>query len=717
MKNFSQCKSAIFFLLFILTVNQYSQDRSPHNGRVPELNRFPKKLPIHNNINSIQEFTKAYGYSNSDYSTFSVPIPEGSPFTWLNSWYDPSFASCAVRGNEGNYYVVDAGSPNTLWELNPLNGAMTELGPITGIEAGGTVNGIAVNPCQKYYLAACIFGETNNLYCLDLNTLKATLIGSFPDTTGCMIDICISIMGVGYGYDIIDDNAYKFDPLTGVTTLLGPIGFDANYGQGMDIDALTGTIYLSAFNNSTLTGQLRTMDHNTGATTLLIDWGFEQIAPFALDNAFGCQPGAYNPYPANGALNVSINTQFSWYNVPGATYTEIYFGTSPYAMNLVYSGSAITSFDPGTMESNTTYYWRVVVSTSAGTYYGYVWHFKTLPPGWFIQDYFNNGISGWTIVGPNGLTNWTIPWSNNAGGEPPELEFNSSTTFNGDSWIMSKNLANANGQQLEFKFHHYVDWLADPFNIRAGYTTDNGNTWTILWDFPSSGGNVGPDSVTLDFSGRDSMKMGFSFSGFSSNLNGWYIDNVLMYSVLPIEMQSFTANVNNNNIILKWSTATETNNKGFQIQRRTGNGNYNDVAFINGNGTSARLHFYVYTDSKLEDGVYTYRIKQIDFNGSFGYSKTVIVKVSTNNGFELSQNYPNPFNPVTVIGFRLPVSGRITLKVHDVLGREAATLVNEYKPAGKYEVEFNASNLPSGVYFYRIQTGSYNAIRKMILLK
>ena len=261
--------------------------------------------------------------------------------------------------------------------MEPNTGFMTELGVINGIEPGGSVNGIAVDPCHKMYLAAGVFLSTNNLYELNINTLNATLVGSFLDTAGAMIDIAINGSGIGYGYDIVDDNAYKFNPITGEITLLGPIGYDANYGQGMDIDVTTSTIYLSAFNNSTVTGQLRTMNPNTGASTLLFDWGFEQIAPFAINNAFGCQPGAYNPYPANGAIDVNIDTQLSWVNVASASYVEVYFGTPIDSLALVYSGVPVTTWNPGTLEYNTTYYWQVVVSNIYGTYYSLLWHLES----------------------------------------------------------------------------------------------------------------------------------------------------------------------------------------------------------------------------------------------------------------------------------------------------------------------------------------------------
>ncbi len=132
---------------------------------------------------------------------------------------------------------------------------------------------------------------------------------------------------------------------------------------------------------------------------------------------------------------------------------------------------------------------------------------------------------------------------------------------------------------------------------------------------------------------------------------------------------------------------------------------------------------YSFTD-KPEAGIYKYRLKQIDYDGTIAYSSEIEAEVKVPNVFSLEQNYPNPFNPSTVIRYQLPVSSDVTLKVYDILGKEVVTLVDEYKPAGKYEVEFNAlssfrlvRNLTSGTYFYQLQAGSFIETKKMSLLK
>ncbi len=186
-------------------------------------------------------------------------------------------------------------------------------------------------------------------------------------------------------------------------------------------------------------------------------------------------------------------------------------------------------------------------------------------------------------------------------------------------------------------------------------------------------------------------------------------------TVVPVELQDFSASTNGNIVMLKWSTATETNNHLFEVQRNSGKGFF-IVGSVNGFGTSTKIHNYSFIDKNLNAGTYLYRLKQVDFDGTYKYSNEIKVYIAPVK-FELAQNYPNPFNPATKIGFRISDFGFVSLKVYDNLGREVATLVNEVKQPGVYHVEFNGSNFPSGIYFYKLTTGEYSEVKKMLLLK
>ena len=192
-----------------------------------------------------------------------------------------------------------------------------------------------------------------------------------------------------------------------------------------------------------------------------------------------------------------------------------------------------------------------------------------------------------------------------------------------------------------------------------------------------------------------------------------------VFPPIPVELMSFTAEVNKNDITLIWLTATETNNSGFEILRFAQNDNNEceKKGFVPGHGTTTETQHYSFTDNDVKPGKYQYKLKQIDYDGTFEYSQIVEAEIPFVNEFSLSQNYPNPFNPTTSLQLAIGSRQFVTLKVYDLLGREIATLVNEEKPAGEYEVEFDATGLQSGVYFYTLRAGSFVESKKLLLLK
>jgi len=192
--------------------------------------------------------------------------------------------------------------------------------------------------------------------------------------------------------------------------------------------------------------------------------------------------------------------------------------------------------------------------------------------------------------------------------------------------------------------------------------------------------------------------------------------------IVPVELTSFTASSISNEVTLTWETATETNNSGFSIERKTVSSEFEEVAFVPGFGTTTESKSYSFTDKNLQSGVYSYRLKQIDFDGSYTHTAPIEVEVSTPVEFNLDQNYPNPFNPSTTITFSLATDSKVSLKVFDVLGQEVTTIVNEQLTAGIHNYDFNASGLNSGIYFYKIEASSISGndfvdIKKMILVK
>jgi len=207
--------------------------------------------------------------------------------------------------------------------------------------------------------------------------------------------------------------------------------------------------------------------------------------------------------------------------------------------------------------------------------------------------------------------------------------------------------------------------------------------------------------------------------------------------VLPVELTSFTAEINNGVILLNWQTATEVNNYGFEVERQYQvssieyqDAEWENIGFVQGHGTTNSPKDYSFVDDfTLNHNPnlthVSYRLKQIDNDGTISYSKIVTVDLTNittvedeiNYEFSLEQNYPNPFNPITTIKYSIAEENKVGLKIYDILGSEIKTLVNETKAPGNYEVELNGSNLASGIYFYKLEAGINISIKKLTLLK
>lgn len=186
---------------------------------------------------------------------------------------------------------------------------------------------------------------------------------------------------------------------------------------------------------------------------------------------------------------------------------------------------------------------------------------------------------------------------------------------------------------------------------------------------------------------------------------------------LPVELKSFSASVASGAVELNWATATELNNRGFEIQRKSAAG-FISIAFIDGKGTTSEAHSYKFVDNGAAFGKNIYRLKQVNFDGTFEYSNEAEVNFTTPSKFALDQNYPNPFNPATTITYSLAAPSKVTLSVYNMLGEEVAVLVRgQLLDQGTHSVRFDASTLPSGAYVYRLQAGDMVISKKMTLTK
>jgi hypothetical protein len=189
------------------------------------------------------------------------------------------------------------------------------------------------------------------------------------------------------------------------------------------------------------------------------------------------------------------------------------------------------------------------------------------------------------------------------------------------------------------------------------------------------------------------------------------------YLSVPVELSAFTASIINGAVRLNWTTATELNNKLFAVERSNDKTHFTQIGVVQGKGTSTTITQYSFTDKDAPAGVRYYRLKQIDFDGSFSYSQVVSSAVNARFSYSLNQNYPNPFNPSTEISYTLETASPVKLTVYNALGEEALCLVNGLQEAGSHAVSFNAKSLSSGLYFYTLKAGNFSASKKMILIK
>ena len=740
----------IFTLMLVFAwCNIHAQETMNSAGKIPtmRLDRTHTIVNVPDNPASI-----AYGYAGLAAMTISMPIPAGTPFTNLAAWTAPNFASSMIKGGNGTYYLTENGPPAALYTFDTGTGSVTFLMNITGLQGADAPNGIAYNASNgMYYLSAgSLSPVSDNIYSLDINTGVASLIGG-TGTAGLQIDLGITTAGVCYSYDLVNNNAYTINLTTGAATLIGALGYDPNYGQGMSIDNETGTVYLSAFNNGTVTGQLRILDTGTGNTTLVTDWGFEQVAPFALDTQYGapCPIGAAsNPSPANGATDVAISGVIAtWTNGSGTVDVEVWFGAAG-NVTKVYDGTAITQFALPNLNYGTTYYWYIVCKDATCGTTGPTWSFMTLAdPNMQIEtvNIYPDNVAYWTGT-CDAASKTQNSLCNAIGTEIGWMAFNTSPIVNDPTTTIDEVIFNGYLYANNWPYwsitpmgtvnpisgtaadiynqvaNNYAQGTAYSFNQEAGTMT---NGWlqrdlaegTIYADLKSAlaQGWFAIGVCDWDFS-----------TSYYVEYEGWAETNVpyltvTYHYIVPVELTSFTANANYGEVNLHWITATETNNQGFEVQRSNG-GEFEKIAFIEGAGTTTESQIYTYSDKTVEVGTYSYRLKQVDFSGTFEYSDVVEVDVPAPVEFALDQNYPNPFNPSTKIAFRLAVDSKVTLKVFDILGQEVATLLNTNFVAGGHSVTFDASALNSGVYLYRLEStgvdGSNNiAVKKMILTK
>lgn len=364
----------------------------------------------------------------------------------------------------------------------------------------------------------------------------------------------------------------------------------------------------------------------------------------------------------------------------------------------------------------------------------------------------NNGTSAGTISNTTGFYNNAKCFTGGSNGSYINIPHNSNlaptSQITVECWVKPSNitqsstiLRKSNGGQIagyqlamyyEGKINFQLIRSSNPINCQ-GNTILTPNIWThVAGTFDGTALKVYVNGIfdgQFNYSGaieQSSSPLGIGAVPRTSDNDGFLgcidevrISNIARNSFIPVELSSFSCFLENQKVELRWTTATELNNSGFEIERSTDLQNWDMIGFVKGNGTSTSEHSYFFQDIDcVVDGEYYYRLKQIDFNGKFSYSQIVDATVNfVPKVLVLNQNYPNPFNPITLIKYALPKASHVVIKIFDILGNELETLVDEYQYEGYYTTQFDANKLSSGVYIYRIQAGTFVQNRKMILMK
>jgi len=339
--------------------------------------------------------------------------------------------------------------------------------------------------------------------------------------------------------------------------------------------------------------------------------------------------------------------------------------------------------------------------------------------------------ASWATTFPSSNNSWLITTITN---QVVKITFNTNTL--GDIWMPNNNIINAldmpgpvvaagdhqgwnnAGPQVMHDDGLDGDWLAGDgiFCWHTVVATPGTYYWKPVisgsWDAWGSDNrsiNTANASVTTNAPNQDVYLYLDKNTGRTTST---------IIDPLPVELNSFTASVMNDFVILNWTTATEKNSSSFEVEKKQAEINtWQKIGSVKAADLSNSPRYYSYSDKNITAGKYNYRLKMVDNDGSFKYSAIVNVDISAPAKFELAQNFPNPFNPTTTIRYQLPVNGQITLKVYDMLGKEVATLVNEQKLAGSYEVTLNADKLSSGVYYYQLKTDNFVQTKKLALVK
>ena len=678
---------------------------------------------------SIDFYDKDTGYAVGSNGVILKTINGGN--TWAVSAYGTSYIykvyvvspSNVILGSSSSTTGRMIRSTNYGASWQSVTPAAFSSGTVYGISFGDANNGVAVSSGLNIYRTTdggATWANKANLgsnviYCVSFISPTKVLAG---DAAGNVLvstdagETWTSNSGNGtklFGIDFFDNNVY----LSGSAgTILrsdnGGTSFGACFGmytqqmlRGIQfIDGTNGLACGGATSAADALGQMLKTT-NAGVSWALLPFNFTaQVYSFAWPSL--------NTWYAGTANNKIFKTtdggvSFKELTLPVTGTTQVYWDMACSGPDTVYAGGASGKLIKTTDGGNT---WTTL-NPNFGT--NVIYKIRVIGNAIYLAGAGAklaksvDGGATWTALTPNiPGTFFALGFKNqNLGYVAGSSLAAAKTTDGGTTWtaLTMPTTLKSTTSLWAVAFTDSAVWMSS-INGDVLYSKDGGANWNIAKKITSN------NLFSIAVVGSDLF-----FAG-----SGGCIIKASTGTNIPVELTSFTAAYVNNKTVLNWKTATETNNLGFDIEKRTSTSNWEKIGFIKGAGTSTERQQYTFSDASASGNVY-YRLKQIDFDGSFKYSGVVEISAGLPDKFELAQNYPNPFNPVTNINFRIAVKGKVSLKIFDLLGKEVAALINEEKEAGSYSVQFDAAKYASGIYYYTLKAGEFTSSKKMMLVK
>ncbi len=639
----------------------------------------------------ITDLTALDPTSNSVTLNWTAPLD--SSFLGIVS-YDLRYSTNPIVTNndfENSPQVIVAGGPDTSgtpksYILNDLNYSTTYFFSIKALDIWGNKSVMSNVPIMLTWEAPQITVTPDSMYCPLLpNTSHTDSVMIFNTTTGnSTLDYEIELTNNTFPGQIITRviqlnqtnyvNATKENPdLNNGTSSRGSGGPDLFGYEWIDSNEPNGPDYV--WNDISSTG------------TLVTNW---------------IPTGTYDPKDEGYAGPFPLGFDFKYY---GNIKTQVYVSSNGIIMFSTLSTNIITNTSIPNSSIPNEYispFWDDLDGRTQGTV-----HFKQDGNKFIVQ------FTNWQKYSATGSLTFQVVL--HSSGKILVYYNNMNATLN-SATVGIENQNGTDGLQVAYNANYVQNSLALQFSAEPDWlnaenmqgTVYNGNSIAVLLNFITEGLDSGDYSMDLVISSNDPV-------------NSEIVVPVAMKitSIVPVEFSSFFAENIDNEVVLKWSTATETNNRGFEIERAstTPVQGWAKISFVEGSGTTTEITDYNYRDKITNPGNYIYRLKQIDFDGTVSYSDEIEIDVSSPQEFSLYQNYPNPFNPTTTIKFALPVDSKVKINIYNTVGQLVETLIDSEIESGYHEVNFDASRYSSGVYLYQLRADDFVSVMKMILLK